>query len=335
MATAQQPIKCKSCTRILATVSPTGLLPATAAPQTQGCDTCGQFSTLYEAMQAADLELANLADKAKQNRVKQAAIEQSKRLHLEFGNWLFGVEAPRTGAKEETSATTALKLSTEGQLTQGTKRARSLSVISQEQPREESGNIAVSQAKDLQPQGVHDLDLPIPHRPSLDRCHSATGTHERKRIRFSDSVEFREDYPNYLTINRLNEGYVPGRYAPPSDGYLDTSGADLGWVQFTGMRKVGNRFVEVNENEDEEKTGKVGGGKKGKEIHKLESVRSSVTPETASVCEQGESGEGTTSGGESRAESLARRTSRTLGIDVGADGEEEGEGHNTVMKAEE
>jgi hypothetical protein len=252
-------------------------------------------------MQAADLELANLSHKSNANRVKQDALEKSRKMHMEFGNW----------PPEQITVTP---------VSQGTKRARSLSPIVQER----SGDgafIDAAQTEDLQSEAQQGLSLSIPHRPSVTRSRSATDIHERKRARFSDSVETRADYPNYLTFNRFNDEYVPGRYAPPSEGYLDTSGADLGWVQFTGMRKIGGKFVEVKV-DGEQGSSKVG-TKKGKKKQNLESGEALEEPGEASTER------------DSRAERLARRTRRTSGDFLSGDPVDEGEAQDALAEAQE
>ncbi|OAL56713.1 hypothetical protein IQ07DRAFT_15290 [Pyrenochaeta sp. DS3sAY3a] len=321
MAQADQPIKCKSCNRTLATVSPSGLVPEAAAPDTQSCDTCAQFSTLYEAMQAADLELANLSHKSNANRVKQDALEKSRKVHMEFGNWLFEVETPLTREKDHSSVVAPPEQITVAPVSQGTKRARSLSPVVQERSGEDGALTDAAQTEDLQSGAKQGLSLSIPHRPSLARSRSAADIHERKRARFSDSVETRADYPNYLTLNRFNDEYVPGRYAPPSEGYLDTSGADLGWVQFTGMRKIGGKFVEVKV-DGEQGSSKVG-SRKGQKKEKQESGEALEDPGEATMER------------DSRAERLARRTRRASVDSLSEDPVGDGEGKDTIVDAQE
>lgn len=304
---APEPIRCKSCTRILATVSPAGLVPE-ASLDTEGCDTCQQFNTLYDAMQAADLELAQLASKSDQNRVKQAAIDNSRKMHLDFGNWLFGVEAPLVQNDKLQNRKAVMSFEKVEQLPQGTKRARSLSPVGQ-QP-----GVGLSNTKTLyeeqfpSPQQQQQQCLSIPHRPSPKRSRSATSLPERKRLRFSDSVEFREEYRSYLTLARSREEYIPGRYAPPEDGYLDTSGAEQGWVKFTGVKKVGGKWVEVTEKEV--KRGKEG-TKSATELRKLDMTGHPGNPQRAASSRQDNVDSDDASQLDSRAARLARRTKRS------------------------
>lgn len=272
-------------------------------------------------MQAADLELANLSHKSNANRVKQDALEKSRKMHMEFGNWLFEVETPLTRKEDHSGVVAPPEQITVTPGSQGTKRARSLSPIVQERSGGDGAFIDAAQTEDLQSEAQQGLSLSIPHRPSVTRSRSATDIHERKRARFSDSVETRADYPNYLTFNRFNDEYVPGRYAPPSEGYLDTSGADLGWVQFTGMRKIGGKFVEVKV-DGEQGSSKVG-TKKGKKKQNLESGEALEEPGEASTER------------DSRAERLARRTRRTSGDFLSGDPVDEGEAQDALAEAQE
>lgn len=309
MAPAPEPIRCKSCSRTLATVSPTGLVPA-LAPDTEGCDTCQKFNKLYDAMQTADLELAKLENKSDQNRVKQAAIDNSRKMHLDFGNWLFGVEAPLIHRDKQQDGKAVMGFENVEQFAQGIKRGRSLSPVSQ-QPEEGLAQTKAFQTDECQsPQQQQSLS--IPHRPSPKRSRSAASLPERKRIRFSDSVEFREEYRSYLTLARSREEYVPGRYAPPEDGYLDTSGADQGWVKFTGVRKAGGKWVEVAEKDD--KRGKEG-TKTATELRRLDMSGHPVNPEqAASSIQDVDHNDG--SQPDSRAARLARRTRRSSNVNL-------------------
>lgn len=252
MANTDREIKCKSCDRVLATISPNGLVPAESA-NTQGCDTCQQFSTLYVAMQAADEEYAPLHNKGDKHRGKQVAVANVNKTHMEFDNWLMGVEAPvKQGAEQEGRNEEGVQ-EEEGTIKdtvgaqQGMKRARSHSPNTQQSGvnNTQTQMPTVDDKQSQQPQA-----LSIPHRPSSNRSHSTISLPERKRLKFSDSVEFRDDHRSYLSLGRSNEEYVPGRYAPPEGGYLDTSGAEQSFFKFTGVKKVRGVWVEVKEKDN-------------------------------------------------------------------------------------
>lgn len=255
MAAPPRPIKCKSCERILATISPDGLVPA-EGPDALGCDTCQQFSALFNAMRAADEEYAPLDKKGDRYRGKQVAVEKVKKTHMDFDNWLISVEAPVEQNAEQQDDGNAdgqgedevPKDEVEEQ--QRSKRARSYSPTTHQIGGDDTHNEAQENELPQQQQQT----LSIPHRPSPKRSRSTASLPERKRLKFSDSVEFRDDYRSYLSLSRSNEDYVPGRYAPPDGGYLDTSGSGQSFLKFTGLKKVRGAWVEVKEQDDENKS---------------------------------------------------------------------------------
>ncbi|CAO2657588.1 Nn.00g037140.m01.CDS01 [Neocucurbitaria sp. VM-36] len=251
MAATPRPIKCKSCDRILATVSPKGLVPAEGA-ESQGCDTCQHFQALYDAMQIADEEYAPLDQKGDRHRGKQFAVAKVKKTHMDFDNWLIGVEAPVNqnvehqddddmDSREEGEAP---KHGVEKQ--QSRNRALSYSPITHQSGVNDTQYEALLDGQSQQEQQT----LSIPHRPSSKRSRSTASLPERKRLKFSDSVEFRDDYRNYLMLGRSSASYVPGRYAPPEGGYLDTSGSEQSFPKFTGLKKVRGAWVEVKEKDN-------------------------------------------------------------------------------------
>lgn len=250
MAAKPKPISCKSCARTLATVSEGGLAP-TISSDNQGCNTCQQFGELYDAMRAADEEYEPLSGKGDKHHGKQAAVAKVKRTHMSFDNWLIGIEAcvapngePQSEAKQKGHE--EAKGPKEGKPLEqhSMKRARSHSPAAQS-PRPE-GTLKAELDSGLSPQSAARLSL----RPPTTRSHSMTSLLGRKRIKFSDSVEFRDDHRNYLELCRSREEYVPGRYAPPEGGYLDTSGADQTFPKFTGVKKVRGKWVEVTEKKE-------------------------------------------------------------------------------------
>ncbi|KAF1841791.1 uncharacterized protein K460DRAFT_369804 [Cucurbitaria berberidis CBS 394.84] len=256
MAATPRPIKCKSCDRVLANVSPKGLV-ATDATEITGCDTCQRFSALYDAMQAADEEYAPLVQKGDKHHGKQFAVAKVRKTHMDFDNWLIGVEAPvkqsaeqQDGSKEEWQEAEVNTQDRAGHH-QGIKRTRSYSPTHQQSEMDSKRSEAL---EDQQIQQQQQQTVSIPHRPSPKRSYSTTSLPERKRLKFSNSVEFRDDYRNYLTLGRSSDEYMPGRYAPPEEGYLDTSGADQSFPKFTGLKKVRGAWVEVKEKDE-----KIGG----------------------------------------------------------------------------
>jgi hypothetical protein len=213
--------------RILATVSYTGLVPSSSATKADSCDVCEQFSSLYEDVQAADKQLASFSGRRGNYGPKQNALVKVKKSHMNFDNWLMRVEAtaewrgrapPEAKPSEETGRPTVDKE------LQGTKRSLSLSR-------------SPSPTSTLPSSRISTHSLP----------------QEGKRLKFSDSVEFREDYRPCELYSRNGEVYVPGRYAPAHGiEHLDTSGSVKTFLKFTGMKKVGKEWVDVWKEDDDE-----------------------------------------------------------------------------------
>jgi hypothetical protein len=239
MAAKYESVKCKSCARVLATVSATGLVP-TASPDTShaGCSTCQQFDTLYDAIRTADTEWAVLENK-RDSISKSFARDSHKKAHMEFDNWLMTVEAPGPSRDAQNV------YQKEGDIvedherqTPGTKRRRSHSPTIQQS----------ADASDSAPHEQQAIALSL--RPSPKRSHSAAPLTGRKRLKFSDSVEFHDSYRSSEQYHRPSETYARGRNAPPEGSeYMDTSGSGLTFLKFTGMKKVGAKWVELSEEE--------------------------------------------------------------------------------------
>jgi hypothetical protein len=216
MLANSQPIVCKSCAKPLATSEESGLVPDTSTTGVQSCDTCEQFRPLFDAMQTADEEYLSFRGRQDNYRPKQDAFANVKKTHMQFDNFLMSVE----GTVEETQiAPFKTYAGAEEDRSQGTKRPKSSSSVSE----------AFSTT------------------PPPD---------ERKRLRFSDSVEFREHYRPSQHYSRSDEAYERGRYAPPEGSeHLDTSGSVKTFLKFTGMKKVGKEWVDVwKEDEEGERT---------------------------------------------------------------------------------
>lgn len=246
MALEYDPIICKSCARVLATASSTGLV--SAVMDTEGCDTCQRFSVLHDEVQAADSRWAEMESKRDTLKAKQTARANYMRLHMEFDNWLIGVEASRTQMQDKVMD---LQLKERQEMPdvregecreQNMKRARSHSSTSQE---------AEQPTKRHDGKGFEALQqhrASLSYRPSSKRTQSSASLSERKRLKFSDSVEFRDDYRVSSEFLRNDERYVRGRHAAPDGSeYLDTSGSGQTFLKFTGERKVKGTWVEAVE----------------------------------------------------------------------------------------
>ncbi|RYN16123.1 hypothetical protein AA0115_g12536 [Alternaria tenuissima] len=244
MAAKYESVKCKSCARVLAAVSETGLTPTTS-PDTPhaGCSTCQQFDSLYDAIRAADADWAVFENK-RDSITKSFARENHMRAHMDFDNWLMTVEAPGS-PRDGQDAQLENKDSNDGdnanqdeEQIPGTKRRRSHSPTTQR----------FGDTSGLAP---HERQgIPLSLRPSPKRSRSAAASTGRKRLKFSDSVQFYDDYRSSEQFHRPSETYVRGRNAPPEGSeYMDTSGSGLTFLKFTGMKKVGAKWVELNQNE--------------------------------------------------------------------------------------
>lgn len=177
-------------------------------------------------MRAAEQHYANLENRRDDYVPKRDAYAALKMAILAFSNWLLNVEAVGKEAQDEmpdrqpVATTTAMG---HGER-RGTKRERSSS--------------------------SHSGDNPTTILTEDNSSTVAPTTH--KRLKFSDTVEFREDYRPFNLFMRGDEAYVPGRYAlPEGSEYEDTSGSGKGAVKFLGMKKVGNAWVEVDFKDDE------------------------------------------------------------------------------------
>jgi hypothetical protein len=244
-----QSIVCKSCAETIATVSGTGLAPATDGT---GCDTCKQFRPMYDAMRAADVEYASFAHKPDNYKPKQAARVNVTTTHMQLDNFLIRVER----AVEDPALLTNTYVDSkdhsmaEDEL-HGTKRSRSSS----------------SNSNDHSP--VH-----------LVSVRGVSSLPVRKRIQFSESVEFRDDYRSSQHYSRNDEAYERGRYAPSQGGdHLDTSGHDKTFLKFTGMKKVGKKWVDVwkENDEDEREDGEKELSSKGTTTRDIETMNASKT----------------------------------------------------------
>ncbi|KAF2856847.1 hypothetical protein T440DRAFT_11455 [Plenodomus tracheiphilus IPT5] len=163
-------------------------------------------------------------------------------------NWLISIEVNQHGEPQTQShADHILKkedsvTSPDQQRPRGTKRVISGSPTSQH-----IGDHLLSyELKDdhLREQQVASLPL----RLSPERLRRTISLPNRKRLKFSDTVEFRDDYRDSSQYLRTDEKYERGRYAPPDGSeYLDTSGSAQTFLKFTGVRRVKGDWVEVTE----------------------------------------------------------------------------------------
>lgn len=222
MTKSHGPIKCAVCDRTVATISETGLGLPPPTMQVEHCIVCAQIRPSYDAMKIADELYASLAGRRDTYGPKQSAFADVKRTHREFSNLLARVEK-HTEMREERSE----RQSESSKGVQSDRKGDGES--SAKRPRSQSSNSVSGRAGS-----------------TSDRYTNMSATSKHKKLKFSESVEFREDYRASESYARSNEAYARGRYAP-SDGseHLDTSGNDQSFIKFTGMKKVGKKWVDV------------------------------------------------------------------------------------------
>lgn len=230
MTTSHGPIKCGACGSIVATVSENGLALPPSIAQIQSCSLCDQLRPLYDAMTTADELYASMAGRRDTYGPKQTAFADVKRTHREFSNLLARVEES-TAKLGEGLPEGQRGVGNEAELDKNEEEIKST-----KRPRSHSSNIAqdIAASKSGGPTNTH----PLP---------------KSKRLKFSESVEFRGDYRPCNSYARSNEAYVRGRYAPPDGGeHLDTSGSEQSFLKFTGMKKVGKKWVDVRKDDSDE-----------------------------------------------------------------------------------
>lgn len=298
MAINNDPIKCKSCARVLATVAPTGLTPTTSPEITEGCDTCQQFSTLFDAVQTADTDWATYQNK-RDSITKSFARESYKRARMEFHNWLMTVEAPTVPKRQDLE--TCPDDQEAEQEDQGIKRRHSHSPTTQK-----FGDI--TEMTDELAQQPHSVSLSL--RPSPKRSRSMASLPGRKRLKFSETVEFPATYRSSEEYHRPSETYVRGRNAPPEGSeYMDTSGSGQTFLRFTQTKKVGAKWVELSEEELAKKSDDV---KAAAEQRKLDAAEKAKAQETSGGVTN-QLGQNVQTLTNARTTRSARRATETLG----------------------
>lgn len=234
-------IRCKHCKRVVAFATPDGLLPNTSALEAKGCDLCHTFLLKYESLSGAKAKYATFSDRRDTHGPKVDALIALRQARIDLENWLLQMETPHHAADEKPA------LFEEHQ--HGTKRSY----------------------PDSYPTKVCDVVI----KPIYERCDSTSSLPERKKIKFSDTVEFRDDYRPAEQYSRSEKSYERGRYAPPEDAkYLDTSGSSKTFFKFTGYKKVGKDWVNLwkEEDEDEAKPGRLKKVKKTSDKKEYNSV---------------------------------------------------------------
>lgn len=204
-------------------------------PDEPGCDKCRPFQEIFDEVQAANAEYELLYKRRDTYRPKIDALSNRTRARIALENFLIEIDGWISKAGKPVS----------------------------------TQHEDVEAAEDCQQQPIAegskpDLSLPAVCLPSppgrLSQNQKSYPT--QKHLRFSKSVEFRDQYRTSNQYARSGETYVPGRYAAP-DGqkYVDTSGHSQSFLKFTGYRRVGNQWIDIWEDEDEQAPPKAGKNK--------------------------------------------------------------------------
>jgi hypothetical protein len=239
-------------------------------------------------MLAADEEYASYSDRRDTYRPKQDALANFKKTHMEFNNWLMCVDAPSEESEyalpdlpDEHAQSAAM----DSEEQRGTKRARS--------PRTKARSSSSSS------HGCLELSTdPIP---------------ERKRLKFSDSVEFRDDYRPSNRYSRNDEAYQKGRHAPPEGSkYLDTSGSAKTFLKFTGTKKVGKQWIDVWKDDDDDEEEAQKAEKEAKDKENMHNEEATTQPKTKTKRGEGRNEIGSSIQLDPRAQRLLRRRSASM-----------------------
>lgn len=239
-------IRCKHCNRLFASISiEDGLVPYT--PPSQACASCEPFLSLYEALQTAEQAHTALLDRGPKHHGRTSAHYKLRNARVALENFLLNVEAPNEASFDVAQAGFANRADTTH-----VERANDLVEALQPEQHQQFANGGSPRVKHLPSVNVS----PSSKRKPI--CNSRGSNLERKRIKFTESVEERPEYRCMDEFLRSGKTYVPGRYvAAEGFEYLDTSGSSLTFAKFTGQKKVGSTFVDIIPKEEayEDKAG--------------------------------------------------------------------------------
>ena len=247
------PSYCKHCARRLATISPDGAVQAvshkcahsddpshsetnahacTAAPTCA----CAPFDSLFAELRDAEREHQGLLSKKPNHGGRTRAHDRLRAAKIAFGNLVLEVQMQGTGTLDAVSHGEGDKrLELDGRVT-----SMSLGDAG------EDSLMGEAEGPKRSSLGQGQMTQPVPR-------HSALPSQSRKRIQFTADVPDREDYRGSDEYCRTHSEYAPGRYTP-SEGcvYLDTSGSNQTFLRFTGQRRVRDKWVDVEMQEEVE-----------------------------------------------------------------------------------
>ncbi|KAF2632503.1 hypothetical protein BU25DRAFT_486984 [Macroventuria anomochaeta] len=227
-------IRCKHCNRQFATISVEGGL-ILSLPQEQACASCEPFLGLYETLQTREQEHTALLDRGEKHHGRALAHGKYRNARVALENFLINIEAPNEATFDVAQAGFANRADPV-QLEHTDDTAEALKPETDQQ----NPNGVSSTAEQVVPT---EASSTVKRKPVRD--YGASNL-ERKRIKFTETVEERPEYRGTLEFYRGAKEYVPGRYvAAEGSEYLDTSGSTLSFAKFTGQKKIGSTFIDM------------------------------------------------------------------------------------------
>ncbi|XPS71279.1 hypothetical protein M3J09_003467 [Ascochyta lentis] len=251
-------IQCRHCNRHLATTSvEDGFVPSVS--QAQPCALCEPFLGLHKTLQTREQEHKALSDRGPKHHGRALAHERFRNSRVALENFLISIEAPNKASFDVAQAGFA-------------NRADPAQPDSKAEMARPDDGQRVSREEPLQVEQIPPTRIPPVIKRGLKRDSRAVNS-ERKRIKFTESVEERPEYRSFSEFYRAGNGYIPGRYVVAEGSeYLDTSGLNLTFTKFTGQKKVGSTFVDVVPKKEPQEGGgsvpAVRGKRRGNRKHK-------------------------------------------------------------------
>ncbi|UPX13871.1 uncharacterized protein EKO05_0004368 [Ascochyta rabiei] len=196
---------------------------------------CEPFLGLHETLQTREQEHTALLDRGPKHHGRTLAHERFRNAKVALENFLISIEAPNEAIFDVAQADFATRADpTQPARTDNTAEGPRPH-INRRDSREESPQVEQITPTELSPIAKRRLERD-----------SGAKSLERKRIKFTESVEERPEYRSFYEFFRGGKEYIPGRYVVAEGSeYLDTSGSTLSFTKFTGQRKVGSKFVDV------------------------------------------------------------------------------------------
>lgn len=232
-------IECRHCSHNFAKISTEGIVAPSIAPE-QACASCEPFIGLYSTLRAREQEHVALLDRGKKHHGRALAHERLRNARVALENFLISVEARNEVGFDVAQAGSANRADfVQLEVTNDTTKL----------PKPDEIQRASSQVSPPVERLSSVENLPTIKRKA--KCGPGASSLERKRIKFTESVEERPEYRGTLEFYRGSKEYVPGRYVVPEGfEYLDTSGSTLTFAKFTGQKKVGATFVDIKPKDD-------------------------------------------------------------------------------------